>query len=55
MTTPREPDGPYERGRYGPDPYDRDPEPYGRSGRDAEESPTWGRAPAGGWGAAAPR
>jgi hypothetical protein len=41
MTTPRDPGGPYER-----DPHDRDPHA-------GEGSPTWGRAPAGGWGAPA--
>jgi Domain of unknown function (DUF4333) len=41
MTTPRDPGGPYDR-----DPHDRDP--YAGEG-----SPTWGRGPAGGWGAPA--
>ena len=91
MTTPREPDGGYDRGRR-PDPYDRypadpyrddpyrdgpyrddpyrddpyrddpygtgryddDPDPYGRARHPAAEpdgDPTWGRGPAGGWGA----
>jgi hypothetical protein len=52
---PREPDGPYDRDPYDPgvdernapdrDPYDPGDQAYG--------SPTWGRAPVGGWGAEA--
>jgi hypothetical protein len=48
MSTPREPDGRYERDPYTRDPYARDPGP---ADADADEPATWGRAPAGGWGA----
>jgi hypothetical protein len=46
MTTPRQPYGSDDRKRSGRDPRDRDPDDDGTS--------TWGRAPAGGWGAASP-
>jgi hypothetical protein len=53
-TMPREPDDlydrdPYPRGPYDPGDYDPDNQSYGAN--QSYGSPTWGRAPAGGWGA----
>ena len=53
---PREPAGPYDPNPYDPNPYDRDPYDPGDQVYGADqpyESPTWGHAPAGGWGAEA--